>query len=168
MIDGLGYVVKCYSSHAHDSGYFNIVIQSVKFHPHLILTKIKEFLETFYYSVILSREFKQTFYIALESARNYLMPNHETGNDVSLRIWNGIKNGNSSYNPRLFQYESLHKVTPRKFKQFYFRMFLNVSSIKVLSTVMYGKGKITKLDVDCDISYYSIDPIDSQLDTACT
>ena len=167
-VEGLGYVVFCSSSQKHDSGFFNILVQSAKFHPEVILSSIMEFFESFYDSVILSNKFEQIFYIALESAERYLTPHHETATDISWRIWNTVKHGNSSYSLLPLQYKYLHKVTPEKFKDFYFRMFLNQSSMKVLSAVMYGKNKIIDFNFDCDISYYSIDPIDSKLDSACT
>ena len=165
---GLGYIVKCYSTQTHDSGFFNILIQSARFHPHQILNEIKTFLETFYRSVILSKKFKQEFYKVLKSIQNYFMPDGQTATSLSLINWNSIKKGDTSINLRHLQFKSLRRLTPKKFKDFYSRMFFNRSSMKVLSAVLYGKGKVTKLDVDCDISYYSIDPIDSKLDSACT
>ena len=167
-VKGLGYIVKCYSSQTHDSGFFSILVQSAGFHPHQIIKEIKKFLETFYHSVILSKEFEQKFYKVLKSTQNYFMPGSQTATDMSLRNWNSIIKGNTSLNLRHLRYKSLRTLTHEKFKDFYSRTFLNRSSMKVLSTVLYGKGKITKLDVDCDISYYSIHPIDSKLESACT
>jgi len=167
LVDNLGYIVQCYFSQTHDSGFYNIIVQSAKCHPYQIITSIKKFLNSFYEAVINSNKLKERFSIALKSAKDFLKSSHESQAELSFRVWKGIAKGNLTYNPRLLQFKSIDRVTIKRFQHFYHDMFLDQLSMKVLTAIIYGEGRKTEVNADCEIVYHKIHPTLSELDSAC-
>ena len=54
-----------------------------------------------------------------------------------------------------------------KYKELFYKYLINESTRRMLTIVVYGKGKVTKLNVDCNISSDKIDQTKLDLHHAC-
>ena len=152
-LKGLGYVVHCASAIRKDSGDFSVVVESIKFHPNYVIDSIHDFLLTMYYFI--KRKIRITyFYVGILNIQSII----PEGNNFQ-EFWEHVK-------IKDFKYAATHKedifkqgkkMDAEKYIQLFKQYFINESTRRMLTIVLYGKGKKPKLKVDCNISSDKID-----------
>ena len=110
--------------------------------------------------------FKVWFMKTVQDLSNNLQ--HKDGNHFNKdKIWRQIFMKLYHHNLNLQVVELLDKINLRSFKNFYVEHFLNRRRRRKLVIVVYGHGKDTSLNVDCNILFNRISQIQNTLDTAC-
>ena len=87
--------------------------------------------------------------------------------ETSKNFWDKVKFydfHNHLYTPSMAGNSSMNFGT---YVNNFYKHILDANSRRMLTLVLYGKGKETKLNVDCDISYEKINFTILDLDHAC-
>ena len=160
IFKGLGYTVHCISTVRKDSGDFSVVVESVKFHPNYVIDSIHDFLKNMYHQ--LSKIISPSFLQALSSITS---PKGKT----SQEFWEDVKNNDfkSATSRKIDIAKVAGKINFDEYKKLFHKYFITESTRRMLTIVAYGKGKPTKLKVDCNISSDKIDQTKLDLDHAC-
>ena len=163
-LKGLGYSVYCHSLSRKDSGDFSVTVQSVKFHPNYVIDTIHDFLKNMYHHI--STKMSQSLFMSARLALSSLtLPERMS----SRTFWESvqIKDFKSDYSRLEDVFKVAGEMNFDKYKELFYKYFINESTRRMLTIVVYGKGKVTKLNVDCNISSYRIDQTKLDLHHAC-
>ena len=162
-LKGLGYIVHCISAVRKDSGDFSVIVESVKFPPNYVIDSIHDFLKNMYYQI--NKKINPSFFEITVQSLPSILPEGKT----SKEFWDNVKNKDfiyaTSHKGNLVK--EAHKMNFDKYKQLFYKYLINESTRRMLTIVAYGKGKATKLKVDCNISSDKIDQTKLDLDHAC-
>ena len=164
---GLGYIVHCFSNKMKDSGDFSVVVESAKFHPNYVIDSIHDFLINMYHQIskIITPSFFET---TVQSFSLTIMQAVQKGK-TSKEFWEGvtIKDFQSAALHDLDLVEEAQKMNFDDYKELFYKYFINESTRRMLTIVANGKGRATKLNVDCNISLDKIDQTKLDLYHAC-
>ena len=162
-LKGLGYVVHCTSAIRKDSGDFSVIVESIKFHPNYVIDSIHDFLINMYYFI--KKKIPITdFYLGILNIPSIL----PEGNNFQ-EFWEHVKMKDFKYaaSHKKDLLKEAQKLDFEKYTQLFKQYFINESTRRMLTIVLYGKGKEPKLKVDCNISSDKIDWTKLDIDHAC-
>ena len=165
---GLGYVVRCLSnSRGKYSGDFSVIVESAKFHPNYVIDSIHDFLKNMYHQI--SKIISPSFFKSTVNAFSRTIIKALQKGKTSEEFWEGvkIKDFTSATLNELHLEKESRKMNFDNYKQLFYKYFINESTRRMLTIVAYGKGRATKLNVDCNISSDKIDQTKLDLDHAC-
>lgn len=116
----------------------------------------------------MSAQFEEHFSDVVDVLAQSLSKKEQSFPNIANRVWSEILSGDPHFNLRQQQLGALNGVLMKSFQDFYYKIILNEDIRKKLTVVVYGRGKETKLDVDCDILYDQIDQTGTDLKSTCS
>ena len=139
-------------------GYFNVYVLSETHAPDKLLQSVNTFLYEHFQEEILSKSFKTRFSAKKDYIKNKIISKKYVNHIDVDSVWFNIMSGNPHFKLYRNQYKVLKFITLKRFQEFYYRLILDQNLRKKLIVVVYGHGKKTVLNVDCNIKLDNVPP----------
>jgi len=163
----LGYYAECYIEVISNIGSFAVAVQSEKFPPDVLLKSVNHFLKNTYNYLIMSPSFKNRFKDAVNVLKTSLSDEEKSHERLTDHTWGQIISAKYQFDIKEQKLHLLKEISVETFQTLYYKNILNERERRKLTVVVYGEGKETKLNVDCEIIFDKIDQTKTDLSSSC-